>query len=61
MGNLRKFKTSELINELKMREGIRDINVGTYEVSKIQVSGYEEERLRYVKGEGPLIILEIKI
>lgn len=61
MGELRAIDTVTLVKELESREGVRSTYVTEEEFSKIQVSGAEERCFRYIKGYGPLRILEIKI
>lgn len=60
MVDLRYVELSELISELKNRDGIRSMEIKENEVHKVQAAGIDETRNRYIKGEGPAVILEIK-
>lgn len=57
--NLRDISTEDLILEISSRDGVRSIDVTKDEFHKTQVSGLCDSRLRYLKGYGPGIILEI--
>ncbi|MGG7142459.1 BC1881 family protein [Clostridium nigeriense] len=58
--DLRKVAVSELIKELTSRDGIRSMEINKNEVHKVQAAGLDDSKNRYIKGEGPAIILEIK-
>ncbi|MGY5237899.1 BC1881 family protein [Clostridium tertium] len=60
MADLRHATLSELIRELQNRDGIRSMEIKKNEVHKVQAAGCDDSRSRYIKGEGPAIILEIK-
>ena len=57
--DLRKISTKELVNELSRRKNVRDINIHKNEYYKIQASGNDNSKLRYVNGDGPCKIIEI--
>lgn len=59
MVNLRDISTAELLKEIISRQGIRSIEVSEEEFHKTQVSGGNSERLRYLKGYGPGVIIEV--
>ena len=61
MIELRTIDTLTLALELESREGVKSTYVTEEEFSKIQVSKSGEKNFRYIKGSGPLKILEIKI
>lgn len=61
MIELRAVETLALVKELESRDGVRSTCVTKEEFSKIQVSGGEDKHFRYIKGYGPLKILEIKL
>lgn len=61
MIELRAINTLDLVMELESRECVKSTYVTEEEFSKIQVSGNEDKHLRYIKGSGPLKILEIKL
>lgn len=58
--DLREVAVSELIQELTSRDGIRSMEINKNEVHKVQAAGLDDSKSRYIKGEGPAIILEIK-
>lgn len=58
--DLRNVGISDLIKELASRDGIRSMEVQKDEVHKVQAAGLDDSKNRYIKGEGPAIILEIK-
>lgn len=60
MADLRHATLSELIRELQNRDGIRSMEIKKNEVHKVQAAGSDDSKNRYIKGEGPAIILEIK-
>lgn len=60
MNDIREFSTKELVRELLSRDGVKSTNVVSGEFSKVQVSGKEDKNLRYLKGYGPLTILEVE-
>ncbi|MBB6622550.1 hypothetical protein H7E67_03820 [Clostridium gasigenes] len=59
MVKLKDISTRSLIEEIKLREGTRYIEIGENEVHKVQASGNDDSRNRYIKGRGPVVILEI--
>ena len=61
MVELRKINTLKLVLELESREGVKSTYVTEEEFSKIQVSKNWDKNFRYIKGSGPLKILEIKL
>ena len=61
MVELRDINTLKLVLELESKEGVKSTYVTEEEFSKIQVSKSGERNFRYIKGSGPLKILEIKL
>ena len=61
MVELRTIDTLKLALELESREGVKSTYVTQEEFSKIKVSKSGDKNFRYIKGSGPLKILEIKI
>ena len=61
MVELRTIDTLKLVLELESREGVKSTYVTEEEFSKIQVSKSGDKNFRYIKGSGPLKILEIKL
>ena len=61
MVELRTIDTLKLVSELESREGVKSTYVTEEEFSKIQVSKSGDKNFRYIKGSGPLKILEIKL
>ena len=61
MVELRTVDTLTLVLELESREGVKSTYVTEEEFSKIQVSKSGDKNFRYIKGSGPLKILEIKL
>jgi hypothetical protein len=57
--SLRDVSTEDLVKEIINRQGIRSIEVTEEEFHKTQVSGSGEKRLRYLKGYGPGIVIEV--
>ena len=51
----------KLVLELESREGVKSTYVTEEEFSKIQVSKNGDKNFSYIKGSGPLKILEIKL
>ena len=58
---LREVDTLTLVLELESREGVKSTYVTEEEFSKIQVSKNGDKNFSYIKGSGPLKILEIKL
>jgi hypothetical protein len=58
--DLRYVELNDLIRELQSREGIRSVEIQKNEVHKVQAAGSDDSKNRYIKGEGPAIILEVK-
>ena len=58
---LREVDTLTLVLELESREGVKSTYVTEEEFSKIQVSKNGDKNFRYIKGYGPLKILEINL
>ena len=58
---LREVDTLTLVLELESRDGVKSTYVTEVEFSKIQVSKNGDKNFRYIKGSGPLKILEIKL
>ena len=58
---LREVDTLTLVLELESRDGVKSTYVTEEEFSKIQVSKNGDKNFRYIKGSGPLKILEIKL
>lgn len=61
MVELRTIDTLKLALELESREGVKSTYVTQEEFSKIKVSKSGDKNFRYIKGSGPLKILEIKL
>ncbi|WP_440250572.1 hypothetical protein [Clostridium sp.] len=61
MVELRTIDTLKLVLELESRDGVKSTYVTEEEFSKIQVSKSGDKNFRYIKGSGPLKILEIKL
>ena len=61
MVELRTIDTLKLVLELESREGVKSTYVTEEEFSKIQVSKSGDKNFIYIKGSGPLKILEIKL
>ena len=61
MVELRDINTLKLVLELGSREGVKSTYVTEEEFSKIQVSKNGDKNFSYIKGSGPLKILEIKL
>ena len=61
MVKLRDINTLKLVLELEPRECVKSRQVTEEEFSKIQVSKSGDKNFRYIKGSGPLKILEIKL
>ncbi len=58
--DLRQVALGDLIRELQSRDGIRSMSVQRDEVYKAQAAGTDDSKNRYIKGEGPAVILEVK-
>lgn len=58
--DLRQVALGDLIRELESRDGIRSIKIQRDEVYKAQAAGTDDSKNRYIKGEGPAVILEVK-
>ena len=58
---LMEVDTLTLVLELESREGVKSTYVTEEEFSKIQVSKNGDKNFSYIKGSGPLKILEIKL
>ena len=61
MVELRTVDTLTLVLELESMEGVKSTYVTEEEFSKIQVSKNGDKNFRYIRGSGPLKILEIKL
>ena len=61
MVELKEVPTFKLVAELEGIEGVKSTYVTEEEFSKILVSKSGQENFRYIKGFGPLKILEIKL
>ena len=61
MVELRDINTLKLVLELEWREYVKATYLTEEEFSKIQVSKSGDKNFRYIKGSGPLKILEIKL
>ena len=61
MVELRDINTLKLVLELEARECVKSTYVTEEEFSKIQVSKNGDKNFSYIKGSGPLKILEIKL
>ena len=61
MVELRDINTLKLVLELEWREYVKATYLTEEEFSKIQVSKNGDKNFRYIKGSGPLKILEIKL
>lgn len=57
--DLRNVSTRELVEEIKNRDGTRSLEIGKGEIHKVQAAGNDNSRNRYIKGQGPVVILEI--
>lgn len=58
--DLSKIKTDSLVKELESRECVRSMDIHRDEVHRVQAAGLDDSKNRYIKGEGPAIILEIR-
>ena len=58
---LREVDTLTLVLELESREGVKSTYVTEEEFSKIPVYKKGDKNFRYIKGYGPLKILEINL
>lgn len=58
--DLRQVALGDLIRELQSRDGIRSMSVQRDEVYKARAAGTDDSKNRYIKGEGPAVILEVK-
>ena len=61
MVELRNINTLKLVLELESSEGVKSTYVTEEEFSKIQVSKNGDKNFSYIKGSGPLKILEITL
>ncbi|MEG0297129.1 MAG: hypothetical protein RR620_10440 [Clostridium sp.] len=61
MAELKDATTHEIVQELKKRLEIRDVIVARGEAHKINISGGNDSKSRYIKGLGPVMILEVKM
>lgn len=61
MIELKNATTNEIIQELKKRVEIRDVIVAPGEIHKVNVVTEDNKKDRYIKGYGPVMILEVKI
>ena len=61
MVELRDINTLKLVLELGSRECVKSTYVTEEQFSKIQASKNGDKNFRYIKGSGPLKILEIKL
>ena len=61
MVELRTIDTLKLVLEIESRDCVKSTYVTEEEFSKIQVSKSGDKNFRYIKGSGPLKILEIKL
>lgn len=61
MVELRDINTLKLVLELEWREYVKGTYLTEEEFGKIQVSKTGNKNFRYIKGSGPLKILEIKL
>ena len=61
MVELRDINTLKLVLELEWREYVKGTYLTEEEFSKIQVSKNGDKNFSYIKGSGPLKILEIKL
>lgn len=55
--DLKDVKTEVLVQELSNRSNVRSVSVKDGETHRLRIFGEGE---RYIRGEGPLKILEIK-
>ena len=55
--DLKDVKTEALVQELSKRGNVRSVSVKSDETHRLRIFGEGE---RYIRGEGPLTILEIK-
>lgn len=61
MINLKNISTRDLLNEIKNREETRTVEVKRDEFHKVQAMRSDDTRNRYIKGQGPALILEINL
>lgn len=61
MINLKNISTRDLLNEIKNREETRTVEVKSDEFHKVQAMRSDDTRNRYIKGQGPALILEINL
>lgn len=60
MVSLKDVSTTELVNELITRDGVRSAEVYSGEFCRVHMSGQNDERLRYLNASGPLTVLEVE-
>lgn len=58
--DLSQIKTESLVKELESREYVRSMKIYREEVHRVQAVGLDDSKNRYIKGEGPAVILEIR-
>lgn len=61
MINLKNISTKDLLNEIKNREETRTVEVKSDEFHRVQAMKSDESQNRYIKGQGPALILEINL
>lgn len=59
MINLKEIPTFKLVEELKTREGVRNLEIEIEEMYRIQKVGFELNSKRELSNVGPAIILEV--
>ncbi|MBB6622251.1 BC1881 family protein [Clostridium gasigenes] len=59
--DLKGISTKALIDELKSREGSRSMEINKSESFKVLANGNDGSKSRYIRGYGPVIVLEIMI
>lgn len=57
--DLKTISTRDLVEEIKNRDGTRSLEIGENEIHRVQAAGNDNSRNRYIKGQGPVVILEI--
>lgn len=59
--NLSDYTTNQLVNELKARAGVRDMDIEKDEGYRITGANINGRHERYLKGNGRVKIIEVKI
>lgn len=56
---LMQYSTSQLVNDLKRRTGVRVIETDPETLHRIQVIGFDKSQNTNIMGTGPAILLEV--